>query len=114
MSDMAYVDSSGSAMYGAATSTMLGRSASVSVRAGPATTRVEAAGSGRSSGPSGAGIVSSPTGIPLSAQPWRGEEEVPVAGSYGSKVEAVVRRVVHLLSQDPTTQVGGWVDGGGV
>ncbi len=38
-------------------------------------------------------------------QPWRGEESVAVRGSYGSKVEAVVRRIMHLLHQDATARI---------
>lgn len=44
---------------------------------------------------------------------WSGEAAVKVAGSYGSKVEAVVRRVVFILSSDPLARIlvfSGWSD----
>ncbi len=39
------------------------------------------------------------------AGPWAGEAEVAVRGSYGTKVEAVVRRVKFVLGQDPAAKV---------
>jgi len=36
---------------------------------------------------------------------WSDEAGVKVSGSYGAKVEAVVRRVLHLLSADPSARI---------
>ncbi|KAG2482055.1 hypothetical protein HYH03_018991 [Edaphochlamys debaryana] len=44
---------------------------------------------------------------------WAGEAAVVVRGSYGTKLEAVVRRVKFVLGQDPAAKVlvfSGWAD----
>ncbi len=35
------------------------------------------------------------------AGPWAGEAAVRVVGSYGSKLEAIVRRLLYVLQADP-------------
>jgi hypothetical protein len=45
---------------------------------------------------------------------WAGEHAVRVAGSYGTKVEAVVRRVMYVLQRDATAKVGKPVGTGSV
>mgnify|MGYP001806823064 CR=1 FL=1 len=45
--------------------------------------------------------------------PFRGEQQLVLAGSYGTKIEAVVRRVLYVLQDDPTSKVlvfSSWAD----
>jgi E3 ubiquitin-protein ligase SHPRH len=48
-----------------------------------------------------------------SSYPWQEEQQIVVSGSYGTKVEAVVRRVLHVLGSDPHSRVivfSTWLD----
>jgi E3 ubiquitin-protein ligase SHPRH len=45
--------------------------------------------------------------------PFQGEQQLVLAGSYGTKIEAVVRRVLFVLQQDPVGKVlvfSSWAD----
>lgn len=45
--------------------------------------------------------------------PFKGEQQLVLAGSYGTKIEAVVRRVLYVLQDDPTSKVlvfSSWAD----
>ncbi|GIL56939.1 hypothetical protein Vafri_12224 [Volvox africanus] len=48
-----------------------------------------------------------------SSGPWAGEAALAVRGSFGTKIEAVVRRIKFVLEQDATAKVlvfSGWVE----
>ncbi|KXZ52879.1 hypothetical protein GPECTOR_8g26 [Gonium pectorale] len=63
--------------------------------------------SGGAPGGSDAGVAGAGVG------PWAGESAVSVRGSFGTKIEATVRRIKFVLGQDPAAKVlvfSSWVD----
>lgn len=102
VSDVAYVNSEQSSKhaYVSTSSTM----------AAAGSTSALAAADGTDTGGAAAAAAAAVAGAEY---PFQGEQQLVLAGSYGTKIEAVVRRVLCVLQQDPANKVlvfSSWAD----
>jgi hypothetical protein len=102
VSDVAYVNSEQSSKhaYVSTSSTMAAAGSS------SALTAADAADLGGAS-------TSAAAATAAAEYPFQSEQQLVLAGSYGTKIEAVVRRVLCVLQQDPTNKVlvfSSWAD----